>query len=111
MAKATGEFFSCRSMSRLRYVSSALTSVLGEDVAEALGGGRLGTRQGERHHLLDFRLAGALDLFQFPLALPELVDEPPAKQLHRVAPAPLLELLPAAVAARVAARVALEAVR
>src|SRR5436309_2059824 len=83
---------------------------VGEHVVQALVGRRLGARHSERHRLFDFRLTGTLDPFQFALALLEFVEELSAEQVHRVALAPLLELLLAAVVACVAARVALVAV-
>src|SRR5438093_112712 len=83
-----------------------LRAIAGEHVAEALGGQRLGARDGERDRLLDLRLAAVLDRFQFALPPLELFEETPAEQVHRVALAPELELLLAAVVAGVAARVA-----
>src|SRR4051794_12721404 len=66
------------------------TPSVGENVGEAVSGQRLGARHGEGDRLLDLRLAGALDRFQLALALLELVEEPLAEQVHRVALTPLL---------------------
>src|SRR5262249_28038991 len=92
--------------------SFRITNILSvsEDVGETFGGSGLKARHRKRNRLLHFRLASTLDRFQRGFALLVLVEKALAEQFHWVALAPLLELLLGAVVARIAARVALEAV-